>query len=116
MFSSLFQNILGRETLIAPDDNWALMVFMYLAVAVAIFLEQKYDWESKISCAIIALIFSLIASNLAIIPTFCVIYDDIMWGFTVPMSIPLLLLQCNIKRIWKETGCSTFSSARCTYG
>lgn len=104
MFSSIFQNTLGRETLIAPDDNWALMAFMCLAVAVAIYLEQKYDWASKISGAIIALIFSLIASNLAIIPTSCVMYDDIIWGFAVPMGIPLLLLQCNIKRIWKETG------------
>lgn len=104
MLSSIFQSTLGRDTLIAAEDTWALMAFMCLAVAVAIVLEQKYAWASKISGAIIALIFALVASNLAIIPTACVLYDDIIWGFAVPMGIPLLLLQCNIKKIWKETG------------
>lgn len=104
MLSSIFQSTLGRDTLIAPEDTWALMAFMCLAVAVAIVLEQKYAWASKISGAIIALIIALVASNLAIIPTACVLYDDIIWGFAVPMGIPLLLLQCNIKKIWKETG------------
>ena len=74
------------------------------SVALAIWLEQKYVWASKISGAIIALIFALLASNLSIIPTACPLYDDIVWGYAVPMGIPLLLLQCNMKKIWKETG------------
>lgn len=104
MLSALFMSTLGRETLIAADDTWALMALMVTAVALAIWLEQKYSWASKVSGAIIALIIALLASNLAIIPTNCVLYDDIIWGYAVPMGIPLLLLQCNIKKIWKETG------------
>ncbi|WP_051600439.1 DUF819 domain-containing protein [Eubacterium sp. AB3007] len=104
MLSSLFQSALGRETLVAADDTWALLFVLVVSVGIAIYLEQKYDWASKISGAIIALIFALVLSNLAIIPTSCVLYDDIIWGYAVPMGIPLLLLQCNMKRIWKETG------------
>ena len=104
MLSSLFQSALGRETLVAADDTWALLFVLVVSVGIAIYLEQKYDWASKISGAIIALIFALVLSNLAIIPTSCVLYDDIIWGDAVPMGIPLLLLQCNMKRIWKETG------------
>ena len=104
MFADFFLAHLGRESLIAADDTWALLALMVASVALAIWLEQKYVWASKISGAIIALLIALAASNLAIIPTSCVLYDEIVWGYAVPMGIPLLLLQCNMKKIWKETG------------
>ena len=104
MFADFFLAQLGRESLSAADDTWALLALMVASVALAIWLEQKYVWASKISGAIIALLIALAASNLAIIPTSCVLYDDIVWGYAVPMGIPLLLLQCNMKKIWKETG------------
>lgn len=104
MFSGFFQSVLGRASLISPDDIWALMTVLFVSVAFSIWLEQKYKWASKISGAIIALIIALILSNLAILPTHSAFYDDIIWGFAVPMGIPLLLLQANIKKIWKETG------------
>ena len=104
MFADLFMAHLGRESLIAADDTWALLVLMVASVALAIWLEQKYVWASKISGAIIALLIALAASNLAIIPTSCVLYDNIVWDFAVPLRIPLLLLQCNMKKLWQETG------------
>ena len=104
MFADLFMAHLGRESLIAADDTWALLLLMVASVALAIWLEQKYVWASKISGAIIALLIALAASNLAIIPTSCVLYGNIVWDFAVPLGIPLLLLQCNMKKIWKETG------------
>ena len=104
MFADFFLAQLGRESLIAADDTWALLALMVASVALAIWLEQKYVWASKISGAIIALLIALAASNLAIIPTSCVLYDSIVWDYAVPMGIPLLLLQCNMKKIWKETG------------
>lgn len=104
MLSSLFMNTLGRETLVAADDTWTLMVILCAGVAFSIWLEQKYNWASKISGAIIALIIAMVLANVGVIPTSCPLYDDIVWGMVVPMGIPLLLLQCNIKKIWKETG------------
>lgn len=104
MLSGLFTSWLGRATLVAPDDTWSLMVVLCAGVALSIWLEQKYNWASKVSGAIIALIFAMVLANLAIIPTSCPLYDDVVWGIVVPMGIPLLLLQCNIKKIWKETG------------
>lgn len=104
MFSDFFLSVLDRESLIAPDNTWALLAILCGAVAFSIYLEQKYDWASKISGAIIALLIALAASNLSIIPTACPLYDDIVWGYAVPLGIPLLLLQCNMKKIWRETG------------
>ena len=104
MLTNLFQSTLGRSTLIAPEDTWSLLALLLASVALAIYLEQRYTWASKISGAIIALLIALAASNLAIIPTSCPLYDDIIWNYAVPLGIPLLLLQCNMRRIWKETG------------
>ena len=104
MLTNLFQSALGRSTLIASEDTWSLLALLLASVALAIYLEQRYTWASKISGAIIALLIALAASNLAIIPTSCPLYDDIIWNYAVPLGIPLLLLQCNMRRIWKETG------------
>lgn len=93
-----------NNTLISADNTWALLSIMCISVAVSIYLEQKYEWASKISGAMIALIFALLFTNLNIIPASSPLYDNVVWGFAVPLAIPLLLLQCNIKKIWHETG------------
>ena len=46
----------------------------------------------------------MVLANLSIIPIHSVLYDDIVWGMIVPMGIPLLLLQCNLSRVWRDTG------------
>lgn len=104
MFANIWIKIAGRETLIAPEDTWGLLAVMCLGVILAIWLEQKYKWASKISGAIIALIVAMVLANAGVIPTSCVLYDDVVWGIIVPLAIPMLLLQCNLKRIWNETG------------
>ncbi len=100
---TLFEKMLG-QTLIGPDNTIALLAVMCLGVAFSIWLEQKYNWASKVSGAIIALILAMVMANLGIIPIHCVLYDDIVWGVVVPVGIPLLLLQCNLKKIWSQTG------------
>ena len=100
---TLMEMWLGR-TLIAPDNTIALLAVMCLGVAFSIWLEQKYNWASKVSGAIIALILAMVMANLGVIPTSCPLYDDVVWGIVVPVGIPLLLLQCNLNKIGKLTG------------
>ena len=100
---TLMEKLLGH-TLIAADNTIALLAVMCLGVAFSIWLEQKYNWASKVSGAIIALILAMVMANLGIIPTSCPLYDDVVWGIVVPVGIPLLLLQCNLKKIWSQTG------------
>ena len=78
MFANFFLERLGRESLIAADDTWALLTLLVVSVAFAIWLEQRYAWASRISGAIFALLIALAASNLSIIPTSCVLYDEII--------------------------------------
>ena len=87
---TLFEKLLGH-TLITADNIWGLMGVMCIGVALSIFLEQKYQWVSKVSGAIIALIMAMVLANLGVIPTNSALYDDIVWGVIVPMAIPLLL-------------------------
>lgn len=100
---SLMENLLGH-TLIQPDDTWGLLGVMCVSVALAIFLEQKYQWAAKVSGSVIALILAMVMANIGVLPIQSVLYDDIVWGVIVPMGIPLLLLQCNLKKIWREAG------------
>ena len=99
----LFEAWLGHP-LIQADNTIGLLGAMCISVALSIWLEQKYNWASKVSGAIIALILAMVMANIGIIPTSCPLYDDVVWGIVVPVGIPLLLLQCNLKKIWKETG------------
>ena len=91
------------KTLISSENIWVLWAFITGWAAFSIYLEQKFEWGSKVSGAIIALIGALILSNLKVIPTESVVYDQV-WTYVVPLAITLLLYQCNITKIWKESG------------
>lgn len=92
------------QTLIRPDDHWALLAILFASVSLSIWLEQKFRWASKISGAIIALAIAILLVNLQVIPASAPVFDDIVWGYAVPLAIPLLLLQTNLRRMRKETG------------
>lgn len=90
-------------TIIQPDDTWLLWGFIAGWAAISIYLEQKYQWAAKISGAVIALLGALVLANLHIIPTDAPAYDAV-WSYVIPLAIPLLLFQANIKKIWNESG------------
>ena len=90
--------------LISADNTWALMAITCGWAAFSIYAEQTWTWASKMSGAIVALLGALILTNVGIIPTNCVFFDDIVWGYVVPMAIPLLLLSCDIRKIGREAG------------
>lgn len=94
---------LKMSTLISADNTWVLWVLIIGSAAISIVLEQKYSWGAKVTGAIIALFFGLGMSNLRIIPTDAPVYD-VVWGYVVPISIPMLLFKANIRRIWRESG------------
>ncbi|SDB34978.1 DUF819 domain-containing protein [Butyrivibrio sp. INlla16] len=92
------------NTLISPDNNWPLLSILFFSTFLAIYLEQTYKWASRISGAIITLLIAVVLTNLGVIPTSAPVFDDIVWGYAVPLAIPLLLLDANVIKIWRETG------------
>ncbi len=88
---------------IKPENTWVLWAFMVGWAAISIYLEQRYQWASKMSGAIIALIGAMVLANFKVIPTDAPAYDAV-WSYVVPLAIPMLLFKCNITKIWKESG------------
>ena len=91
-------------TLISGSNHWALLSIMCFSSFISIYLEQKYKWAAKMSGAVITLMIAVLLTNLNVIPTQAPVFDDVVWGFAVPMAIPLLLLNANVIKIWKDTG------------
>ena len=92
------------NTFISSDNSWALMGITCGWTAFAIYAEQTWTWASRLSSCIIALLGALFLTNFGIIPTNCVFFDDIIWGYVVPMAIPMLLLTCDIQKVGRESG------------
>jgi len=91
------------NSLISPENSWALWAILTLITAVSIYLEQTYKWASKVTGAIIGLVLAMFLANINIIPIEATTYD-IVWDYVVPLAIPLLLFNANIKKIWRESG------------
>ncbi len=89
-------------TLINANNTWALWAIITGGAAISIILEQRYQWAATLSGVAIALVLSMTLSNTGIIPTEAPAYD-IVWGYVVPLAIPLLLMKCDIKKIGKES-------------
>lgn len=73
-----------------------------LAAAAAIVIEQNARWAAKIPGAVIALLIALVASNLGLVPVDAPVYDAV-WGYVVPLAIPLLLFQLDLHAVFKES-------------
>jgi len=91
------------STFISADNVWALWAVLTGIAAISIWLEQKYKWAGKITGCVLALIFAMVLSNLRIIPVDAPTYDNV-WSYVVPLAIPMLLFNADVKRIWKESG------------
>lgn len=90
-------------SLISAESTWILWAVLASCAALAIFLEQKYTWASKVTGCILALTFTLILSNLKIIPTEAPVYDAV-WSYVVPLAVPMLLFNADIKKIGRDSG------------
>jgi uncharacterized membrane protein len=91
------------HSLISAENSWALFAILVAIAALAIYLEQRYAWASKVTGCVIALIGAMILSNLNIIPMDAKAYDFV-WDYVVPLSIPLLLLKADMRKVWKDSG------------
>ncbi|MBP3896415.1 MAG: DUF819 family protein, partial [Mogibacterium sp.] len=89
--------------MIEADNTWALFAIIAAIAAAAIWLEQRFRWASRITGCVIALLIAMFLSNIGMIPTEAQAYDFV-WDYVVPMAIPLLLFNADIRKIWRESG------------
>ena len=88
--------------LIGPDQDFALWAIL-LAVAAFGFWCERYPWGRKYSGVMWLMAVSFALANLKIIPTTAPAYDAV-WNYLVPIAIPLLLFEADLRRIVRESG------------
>lgn len=89
------------DSLIPPDRDFVLWAAMFALVAFALWAERT-RFGRTVSAVVIALGFSLLLSNTGVLPRSAPAYN-LVWGYLVPLAIPLLLLKADLRRIIPET-------------
>jgi len=88
--------------LIGPDQDFALWAVL-IAIAAFGFWCERFPWGRKYSGVMLLITAAIVLANLRIIPTSAPVYDAV-WEYLVPIAIPLLLFQADLKRIVRESG------------
>ncbi len=91
-----------QPPLITSEQTWALWAILLILAAFGLWGE-KTSWGARLSGAIISILGAFLLSNIGIIPATAPAYD-LVWSYIVPLAIPLLLLQANLRRILREAG------------
>ena len=92
-----------HATLISPTDTWAIWTILLAAAAFGL-LGERTTWGRRLSGVILTMGATFALSNLGVIPADGVPAYDVVWGYLVPLAIPLLLLRADLKRILREAG------------
>ncbi len=90
-------------SLISSENTWALFAILAAIATLAVYLEQKTKIGSKLTGCVMALIFAMVLSNTGIIPLEAPAYDFV-WDYIIPLSIPMLLFNADVKKIGRESG------------
>lgn len=90
-------------TLIQGDQTWLMWMMVIVLAAFSIWAEQKTKWGGKLGSAIVAIFGTMILVNIRMLPSSSVTYGAVS-NFILPLSIPLLLFKCDLKKIVKESG------------
>lgn len=89
-------------SLIPADNAFAVWAVLFAGAAFAAW-AQHTRWGHRLSGVLVAILFAMLLSNLRVIPFASPTYDTV-FQYLVPLAIPLLLFDANLKRIIRETG------------
>lgn len=88
--------------LIGPEQDFALWAVL-IGIAAFGFWCERYAWGRKYSGVMLLIALAMLLANLRLIPTAAPAYDTV-WTYLVPIAIPLLLFEADLKRIVRESG------------
>lgn len=95
------------DSFIAGEYALDIWVFLFAITALALWAETT-RWGRKVGAAVIALLLGFILGNANILPAQAPVYEFV-WGALVPLAIPMLLYQANIRKIIRESGPTLFA-------
>lgn len=96
-------------SLISADQTWSLWAILLSAAALGFWAERSWI-GGRLSGAVITMLIAFLLSNAAIIPVTTEVYTRI-WTTLVPLAIPLLLFQADLRRIVRESGATLLAFA-----
>ena len=89
-------------SLVAPDNTFAVLASLFCIVLLGLMAERT-ELGRKLTAPLIALTVGMLVANLRVLPFESPAYGFVV-SYLVPLAIPLLLLNANLKKIFKETG------------
>lgn len=90
-------------TFIKEEDTLLLWMVVITIVAVAITMEQKWKWASRVSSCVLCIAGGMLLANLKVIPFSSPVYSQI-GNILLLLAIPLLLFKSDIRKIYKSSG------------
>jgi hypothetical protein len=94
---------LGAAISLLPADNALLVWAVLLAGAAFAAWAEQTRWGRRVSGVLVAILLAMVLSNLRLIPLASPSYDSAL-AWLIPVAIPLLLFDANLRRIFRETG------------
>ena len=91
------------SSIISGDQTWLMWMMVAVLAAFSIWAEQKPKWGAKMGGAILAIFITMFLVNINFLPSKSPVYSAV-GGYILPLSIPLLLFQCDLKKIIKGSG------------
>lgn len=88
--------------LIGPHQDFALWAVL-IGIAAFGFWCERFPIGRKYSGVMLLITLAIVLSNLRIIPSAAPVYD-VVWAYLVPIAIPLLLFQADLRRVFREAG------------
>lgn len=89
--------------LIPAHQHWAIWAVLLGAAAFGYWAERTRAGR-RLSGCVLTMGATFALSNLGVIPAADVPAYDVVWGYLVPLAIPLLLLRADLRRILREAG------------
>ena len=91
------------KPIISPDDQWGMWTALFSAGAFGIWSEQNTAAGKALSGALVSTLVGLAASSLGIIASQAQAYNVVL-EYLLPLSIPLLLFNADLRLILRSTG------------
>lgn len=89
-------------SIISPDNDFAIWAALIGIAAFGFWCERR-PIGRKYSGVMLLITLAIVLSNVRVIPTQAPAYDAV-WNYLVPIAIPLLLFQADLRRIFREAG------------
>ncbi|MQL86451.1 hypothetical protein Taro_018986, partial [Colocasia esculenta] len=89
--------------LVSTQDQWGMWTALFAAGAFGVWSEQKTDAGKALSGALVSTLVGLAASSLGVVSSQAPAYDVVM-EYLLPLAIPLLLFNADLRRILRSTG------------